>query len=111
MGKGFSGFPGNMQALMKQAQKMKADLQLAQEEAKNLVAEGSAGGGAVRAVVNGKYQVESITINKEVVNPDDVEMLQDLVKAALNDSLSKVQQSTESVMSKVTGGLNLPGLF
>ena len=111
MGKGFSGFPGNMQGLMKQAQKMKADLQQAQEEAKSLVAEGSAGGGAVRVVVNGKYQVESVTINKEVVNPDDVEMLQDLVKAAFNDSLSKVQQSTEAVMSKVTGGLNLPGLF
>ena len=111
MSKGFPGIPGNMQALVKQAQKMQQDLAKAQEEAQSLTAEGSSGGGMVKVVVTGKMQIESITINPEVVNKDDIEMLQDLVKAATNDALTRVQESTRAAVGKVTGGMNLPGLF
>lgn len=114
MGKGFPGMPGglgNMQGLMKQAQKMQQDLAAAQQEAENFSAEGSAGGGAVKAVANGKYALTSLTISRDAVNPDDVEMLQDLIVAACNDALGKVKENLKDKMSKVTGGMNLPGLF
>lgn len=111
MAKGFPGLPGGMQGLMKQAQKMQEDLASAQQEAENFSAEGSSGGGAVKAVANGKYALTSLSINREAVNPDDVEMLQDLILAACNDALGKVKANLKEKMSKVTGGMNLPGLF
>ncbi|MBN8550750.1 MAG: YbaB/EbfC family nucleoid-associated protein [Deltaproteobacteria bacterium] len=111
MGKGFPGLPGGMQGLMKQAQKMQEDLAVAQREAENFSAEGSAGGGVVKAVATGKYEFTSISISREAVSPDDVEMLQDLVLAACNDALGKVKANLKDKMSKVTGGMNLPGLF
>ncbi len=111
MAKGFSGMPGNMQGLMKQAQKMQQDLQNIQAEAEQYVAEGSAGGGVVRASANGKNEIVSFTIDPQVVNPSDVEMLQDLVRAAANDALTKVQENLKQKMSSVTGGVGLPGLF
>ena len=111
MGKGFGGVPGNMQALMKQAQKMQQDLMKAQQDAEAFLCEGSAGGGAVKVCATGKQEITSVLINKEVVNPDDIEMLQDLVKAAVNDALTKVKEHTKGALGSVTGGLNIPGLF
>ena len=111
MAKGFGGAPGNMQALMKQAQKMQQDLLKAQQDAESFSCEGSAGGGAVKVAATGKQEITSVLIDKEVVNPDDIEMLQDLVKAAVNDALAKVKEHTKGALGSVTGGLNIPGLF
>lgn len=97
--------------IMKQAQMMQQKMAKIQEEASNKVAEASAGGGAVTVAVNGRYQVLSLNIQKEAVDPEDVEMLQDMIKAAMNEALAKVQAEMSQEMSKVTGGLNIPGLF
>jgi DNA-binding YbaB/EbfC family protein len=114
MAKGFPGFPGggmgNMQALMKQAQKMQEQLQKVQSDAEQYTAEGSAGGGVVKITANGQNRLLSVAIDKQCVNPDDVEMLQDLVLVAANDALQKVQENLKSQMSKITGGMNIPGL-
>jgi DNA-binding YbaB/EbfC family protein len=98
---------GNM---MKQAQKLQAKMMRMQEELADKTVETTAGGGMVTVVANGKQQVVSIQIEKEVVDPDDVEMLQDLVLAAVNDALTKSQEMASAEMSKLTGGLNIPGL-
>jgi DNA-binding YbaB/EbfC family protein len=82
-----------------------------QEEAAQKTAEAASGGGMVSAVVNGKNQIVSLTIRKDVVDPDDVEMLQDLVVAAVNEALTKVQSELAEQMGKITGGLSIPGLF
>jgi hypothetical protein len=97
--------------IMKQAQMMQQKMAKLQEEAAERTAEASAGGGAVKAVVSGKNQILSLTIQKDAVDPEDVEMLQDMVKAAVNEALAKVQSEMAEQMSKVTGGLNIPGLF
>jgi DNA-binding YbaB/EbfC family protein len=111
MGKGFGGgFPGNMQDMMKQAQKMQQQLAQVQEDAKHEEAEGSAGGGMVKVVASGTQQIVSISIEKEVVNPDDVEMLQDLILAASNEALKNVQTKVQEKMAAITGGMNIPGL-
>ena len=102
--------PGNVQQLMKQAQKMEADLKEAQSKAKAMTAEATAGGGMVKVVANGENQLVSIYIDKEVVNPNDVEMLQDLFMAASNEALRKVNDSVQSVINKITGGVNLGGI-
>jgi len=111
MVKGFGGIPGNMQAVLKQAQKMQEELQKAQEEATSLTAEGSAGGGMVKAVANGENRIVSLQIDKQVVDPQDVDMLQDLIVAAVNEALAKVQETVQERLSKVTGGMNIPGLM
>lgn len=111
MSKGFAGVPGNIQSMMKQAQKMQAQLEKLQEDAAQITAEGSAGGGVVVVVANGKNQIVSVKVAKEVVNPDDVEMLQDLFLAATNEALTRAQESLKSEMAKVTGGLSIPGLL
>lgn len=106
----FGGFPGgmgNMQQLMKQAQKMQADLQRKQEEAANTEFEVSAGGGAVVVKATGAKEIKEIIIKKEVVDPDDVEMLQDLVLTAVNEALRKA----DDMMQDGLGGLNIPGLM
>ena len=113
MGKGkggFGGMPGNMQQMMAQAQKMQAQLLQVQEESKTITEEGSAGGGMVKVVANGDNKIESIAIDAEVVNPDDIDMLQDLVLAAVNDALGNAQSKVKEKMSAVTGGMNIPGL-
>ena len=97
--------------IMKQAQQMQQKMARLQEEASQRTAEASVGGGAVTAVVNGKNQVMSLTIRKEAVDPEDVEMLQDLVVAAVNEALKKVQSEVSAEMERITGGLNIPGLF
>ena len=99
--------------LVRQAQKLQSQMAKVQEEMAAKTTEGSAGGGMVTVVVNGKQEVISIKIDPEVVDPNDIEMLQDLVVAAANDALKKSQEMVTSEMSKLTGGLNLnlPGLF
>lgn len=107
-------FPGGkkgMKDLMKQAQKMQRDMTKAQEELENKVEEGTAGGGMVKIEMNGKYQIVSLKIEKDAVDPDDVEMLEDLVISAFNDVVKKVKSSSEAEMGKLTGGLNIPGLM
>ena len=110
MAKGFPGIPGNMQGLLKQAQKMQEDLKKAQEKSEQIEVEAQSGGGMVRVVVNGKNHIVSLHIEKEVVNPDDIEMLQDLITAAVNEGVSKVQEAQKAELAKITGGLNIPGL-
>ncbi len=97
---GNMGMGGNMQKMMKQMQKMQKDMEKAQEDLSKEVLEGSAGGGVVVVVVNGQKQIIEVRIKEEVVDPDDVEMLQDLVLAATNDALKKVEDLTAQVMGK-----------
>ena len=99
-----------MANMMKQAQKLQAQMLKLQEELAEKTVESSAGGGMVTVVANGRQQIVSIRIEREVVDPEDVEMLQDLVLAAVNDALTKAQQMVNSEMGKLTGGLNIPGL-
>ena len=96
--------------LMKQAQKMQQEMGKIQEESKKKTVEASAGGGMVVVVANGSMEIVSIKIEKDVVNPDDIEMLQDLVVAAVNEALRRAQQMVSEDMGKVTGGMNIPGL-
>jgi DNA-binding YbaB/EbfC family protein len=112
MAKGFGGgFPGgNMQAILKQAQKMQQDMQRAQAQAEVFEAEGSVGGGVVKIKINGKYEVVSVEIKPEAADPADVEMLNDMVKAAANEALLKIRSNTEAMLSKVAGGMSVPGL-
>ena len=110
--KGFPGMmPGNMNQLLKQAQKMQSDMQKMQEELESKELETSVGGGAVTVKVNGKKEVVDIQIKPEVVDPDDIEMLQDLVLSAINEALRNVDDMQSSQMNKLTGGMNIPGLF
>ena len=99
-----------MANMMKQAQKLQAQMLRLQEELAEKTVESSSGGGMVTVVANGRQQIVSIQIEREVVDPEDVDMLQDLVLAAVNDALAKAQQMVNSEMGKLTGGLNIPGL-
>jgi len=101
----------NMKEMMRQAQLLQNKLNKLQEELKHRNVEVTVGGGMVKAVANGKPEIVSITIEKEVVDPEDVEMLQDLVVAAVNEALERARQMMEEEMSKLTGGLKLPGFF
>lgn len=97
--------------IMKQAQMIQGKMAKLQEEAKLKTAEATSGGGAVAVKVNGKNELLELTIKKEAVDPNDVEMLQDLVIAAVNEAMKKVQAELSDEMSKITGGMNIPGLF
>ncbi len=97
--------------MMKQAQKLQAKMIKLQEELAEKTVETTAGGGMVKVVANGKQQIVSIKIEKEVVDPEDVEMLEDLVLAAINDALAKSQEMVSGEMGKLTGGLKIPGLM
>ena len=99
----------DMNKMMKEARKMQAELARVQEEAAQLTAEGTAGGGVVRAVATGEGYLESVSIDPAAVDPDDVEMLQDLILTAVNDSLRAAQEQTAAKMNAITGGLNIPG--
>lgn len=101
----------NMAGMLKQAQKLQSDMLKMQEELGSKIVESSSGGGMVTAKVNGKQELISITIDKAVINPDDAEMLQDLIVASINEALNKSKDMVTNEMSKLTGGLNLPGLF
>ena len=103
---------GNMTGMMKKVQKMQADMKKMQEELKTRTVEASVGGGAVNVVMNGEKIIESLKLNPTAVDPEDVEMLEDLVMAAVNEASKKVDDLLAQEMGKVTGGLNLPtGLF
>lgn len=97
--------------IMKQAQQMQAKMARVQEELEGKEVEATAGGGMVTARVNGKQQVLELKIEQAVVDPEDVEMLEDLVIAAVNEGLKKSQEMVQEEMSKVTGGMNIPGMF
>jgi len=101
----------NMNNLLKQASQMQAKLAALQNELSTREVESSSGGGMVKVKVNGKQELLAITINKECVDPNDVEMLQDLVKTAINQAMKESQDMVSQAMSKVTGGLSIPGLF
>ena len=112
MPKGFAGPPGmNMQGLMKQAQKMQKQMAEMQEALAAKTLDITSGGGAVKVVVSGEKQLTELVISPEVVDPDDVEMLQDLVMSAVNEALRQMDEMVSSQMSKITGGMNMPGLF
>ena len=96
--------------MMRQAQQLQKRMAELQEELESATVEATAGGGVVSVVVSGKMTVESITIDPEVVSPDDVDILEDLVTAAVNEGLTKAQEMANSKMSELTGGLNIPGL-
>lgn len=110
---GFRGMPGGMNqaAMMRQAQKMQQDLIRMQEEMENKTFTATAGGGMVTATVNGKHEVVELEIKPEAVDPDDVEMLQDMVIAAVNEAMRTADAESANNMSRLTGGLNLGGLF
>lgn len=101
----------NMQNMMKQVKKMQEQMLKAQEELATKTVEGTAGGGVVTVTATGQRKVTNIVIKPEAVDPDDVEMLQDLVLTAVNDALSKAEELMEKDMGKFTGGLKMPGLF
>jgi len=100
----------NMNSMMKQAQKMQKKMLEAQKDLATKTVEASSGGGMVKVVANGAQKIESIVLEKEVVDPEDVEMLQDLVLSAVNDALEKSQEMVSTEMGKLTGGMNIPGL-
>ena len=110
---GFRGMPGGMNQaqMMKQAQKMQQEMLRMQEEMENKTYSASTGGGMVKAEVNGKHEVVSLQINPEAVDPDDVDMLQDMVIAAVNEAMRAADADAANNMSRLTGGLNLGGLF
>ena len=110
------GFPrgmggGNMNQMIKQAQKMQEQMLKMQEEMENKTYEATSGGGAVKVVVSGTREIKEIELKPEVVDPDDIEMLQDLIVAAVNEGLRKLEADNSTQMGQLTGGLNIPGLF
>ncbi|KEQ23666.1 YbaB/EbfC family nucleoid-associated protein [Paenibacillus tyrfis] len=101
----------NMNQMMKQVKKMQEQMLKAQEDLANRTVEGTSGGGVVSVTVNGQKKVTAVVIKPEAVDPDDVEMLQDLVLSAVNDAMTKAEEMAGKEMSKLTGGMNIPGLF
>jgi DNA-binding YbaB/EbfC family protein len=95
---------------MKQVQKMQAELKRVQEELATKTVEGTAGGGVVTVIVNGHQEIQEVKIDPAVVDPEDVEMLEDLILAAVNDGLRKAQEMSAAEMQRVTGGINIPGM-
>jgi hypothetical protein len=100
----------DLSAIMNMAQKLQGDVTRVQEELGNQTCEAAAGGGMVVAVVNGKYELIELRIEKDVVDPNDVAMLQDLIVAAVNQAMVKVREMTQAEMAKLTGGMNIPGM-
>ena len=104
------GGMGNMQGMLQKVQKMQAEMQKVQAELQARTFESTSGGGAVTVTVTGKKELTGVVINPQVVDPEDVEMLQDLILAAVNEALHQVDTVTEAEMNKVTGGLKIPGM-
>lgn len=109
---GFGGFPhgGNMNNMMKQVEKLQKQMAEMQDDLKNQEVSATSGGGAVEAVVNGNKELVRITIDKEVIDPEDKDMLEDLILAAVNEALRNAEEKVNREMGKLTGGLNIPGL-
>ncbi len=108
---GMGGGPQNMNAMLKQAQKMQEDMNAMQEELEAKEYEISAGGGMVKITITGKKEVKNITVSPEIVDPDDIETLEDILVAAVNEAIKTVEDNAAQEMSKITGSLNIPGLF
>ena len=106
-----SGGPGNMNQMLKQAQKMQADMTALQEDLENREYTATSGGGMVEVTVDGKHLIKSIKINPDAVDPDDTEMLEDLITVAVNEAIGNAIKTSEEEMGAITGGLNMPGLF
>ena len=109
--KGMGGGPQNMNRIIKQAQKMQDDMKELQDRLDVTEYEGESGSGLVKATVTGKHDVTAIKIDPNAIDPDDIEMLEDLVAAAINDAISKARVESDTEMNKITGGLNVPGMF
>ncbi|MDR2655675.1 MAG: YbaB/EbfC family nucleoid-associated protein [Oscillospiraceae bacterium] len=109
--KGMGGGPSDMNGMIKQAQKMQAKMAEKQAELEEREFSATSGGGMVEVVINGKKQLKSISLKPEVVDPDDIEMLQDLLIAAANQAMQEADAATAAEMGKVTGGMSLPGMF
>ena len=107
-GRGMAGMGGVNMNMLKQAQKMQQDMMRMQQELQEKEYEAKAGGGVVSAKVNGKHELTALTIDPEAVDPEDVEMLQDMIVAAVNEAMRAADSDASSTMSKLTGGLNLP---
>ena len=108
--KGMGGGPTNMQSMIKQAQKMQEDMTALQEDLDAREYEVKAGGGVVTVKINGKLEVLSIDVAPEVVDPDDIETMTDIIVAAVNEAIKKVNETNSEEMGKITGGLNVPGI-
>lgn len=108
---GYGGGGQNMNSMIKQAQKMQEDMGKLQEDLEQKVYEITSGGGAVQVTITGKREVKAISVKPEVVDPDDIEMLQDLLVAAVNEAIRKVDDVSEKEMSKITGGFSMPGIL
>ncbi|MFC3041009.1 YbaB/EbfC family nucleoid-associated protein [Virgibacillus xinjiangensis] len=102
---------GNMNNMMKQMQKMQKKMMKAQDELHEMSFEASAGGGMVTVTANGKKEITDVQIKEEVVDPDDIDMLQDLILAATNDVISQIDEKTNETMGEFTKGMNMPGMF
>ncbi|MBO5897803.1 MAG: YbaB/EbfC family nucleoid-associated protein [Clostridia bacterium] len=109
--KGMGGGPQNMQAMIRQAQKMQEDMATLQAELDDREYEVSAGGGMVKVRINGKKEILSIDIKPDIVDPDDIETLSDILTAGINEAISRVDKENSDAMGAITGGMNMPGLF
>ncbi len=109
--KGLGGGPQNMQSMIKQAQKMQEQMEQLKSELDEREYTVQAGGGAVTVVINGKKEIQKIDISKDIVDPDDIETLEDVLTAAFNEAIKRVEDTNEQEMSKVTGNISLPGMF
>ena len=109
--KGMGGGPQNMNAMIRQAQKMQEEMEALQAELDEREYDISAGGGVVNIKINGKKEIVSIDIKPEIVNPDDIETLSDILVAAVNEAIKRVEETNSAEMSKVTGNMSMPGLF
>ena len=109
--KGMGGGPQNMQAMIRQAQKMQEDMAALQEDLDSREYEVKAGGGVVTVNINGKKEILAIDIKPEIVDPDDIETLSDILVAAVNEAIKRVEDTNSEEMGKITGGLGMPGLF
>ena len=106
-----SGGPSNMQAMLKQAQKMQEDMAAKQEELEAREYDISAGGGVVNVKINGKKEIQSVKLSPEIVDPDDIETREDLIVAAVNEAIKKVEAISAEEVQKITGNIGLPGMF
>ena len=108
---GMGGGPQNMNQMIKQAQKMQEEMKAKQEELEQQEFKTTSGGGMVEVTNTGKKEIKDISIKPEIVNPEDIEMLQDMIMAAVNEAIRKVEDISNSEMEKITGALNIPGVF
>ena len=108
---GLGGGPSNMQSMLKQAQKMQEDMAAKQAELEEREYDVSAGGGVVNVKINGKREILSVKLAEEIVDPDDIETLEDLIVAAVNEAIKKVEAVSSEEMGKITGSMSLPGMF